>query len=238
MHTIDPQSISHFDQFAQAWWDEDGPLKTLHQMNPARLSYLQHCVSQNFGPTQIRLEGLDVLDVGCGGGILSEPMARLGARVTGIDACEKTIEFAHRHAQEMGLSIHYQHSPVEETTGTFDVVTALEIIEHVNAPESFIAHCCARVKPGGLFILSTLNRTFKSYLLAIKVAEDLLRLVPQGTHQWQKFLRPREVHRALEKCGFEVLSQSGIRVDWMRKTMRLHPNTDINYILAARAPLS
>jgi len=235
MQTVDPLEIEHFKTLARHWWDEDGPFKTLHQLNPVRIDYILKYIQQHFNVSQKKLESLRFLDVGCGGGLLSEPLARLGAHVTALDAVAENIAFAQQHAQEMGLTIHYIHSCVEDFQDQpFDVVTALEILEHVQNPALFIQHCCRLVRPGGLLFFSTINRTFKAYVLAIKIAEDILNLIPRGTHQWQKFLRPKEIEKYLTQNNCKILNRTGIKVDLLHKTMKLTDNCDVNYMMVAQ----
>ena len=185
MSSIDTQEIDNFSKDADRWWDEDGPFKPLHRLNPVRLSYIKNQVCQHFGRDVQALDafkGLKILDVGCGGGLVCEPLARMGANVTGADADPIAIETAISHAKDSGLKIEYHNKPAEALNKTFDAVLALEIIEHVANPQEFVNSVSNLVKPGGIAIFSTLNRNPKSFLLGIVAAEHILRWVPQGTH--------------------------------------------------------
>lgn len=230
--TVDQQEIQHFATLSHQWWDEQGPFKMLHTLNPVRIEYLIKHI-QNHYPHENAFSNFSVLDVGCGGGLLSEPLARLGFKVCGVDACEPNIEIAKWHANEMDLNIDYRAQVVEEITEHFDIVCALEIIEHVSDWQLFVQQCCQRVRPGGLLFLSTINRTFKAYLLAVKLAEDVLNFVPKGTHQWQKFVRPQEVHKSLRRNALELIDQKGFVYDLYGNTMKISDNMDVNYILVA-----
>lgn len=239
--TVNAAEVQQFDSLAAQWWDESGPLKPLHRLNPVRLGYLksQICAhfkrdSEGFSP----FKGLSLLDVGCGGGLVTEPLCRLGANVTGIDAAAKNIKVAKTHAQQHGLSISYEATSVEKLAATgkkFDVVTALEIVEHVDDPALFIASCARLVKKNGLIIFSTLNRTPKSYLLGIIAAEYILRWVPAGTHNWKKFLKPSEIARPLGEHGFEVTDITGLIFAPLAREFRLsESDVEVNYFLVAR----
>ncbi|RZI45809.1 bifunctional 2-polyprenyl-6-hydroxyphenol methylase/3-demethylubiquinol 3-O-methyltransferase UbiG [Candidatus Finniella inopinata] len=203
--TINPEEVYQFDQIADQWWDEAGPFKPLHQLNPCRLQFIKNHISRNFkiDPLSAQpLKGLKILDVGCGGGILCEPLARLGATVTGIDASPKAIETAKIHAKQFDLEINYQVASVEELPPQpFDIVCALEIIEHVDHPGQFLKACANLLSRDGLFFISTLNKTVKSYLQGIIAAEYILRLVPRGTHDWNRFVEPATLARWLQDCG-------------------------------------
>jgi 2-polyprenyl-6-hydroxyphenyl methylase/3-demethylubiquinone-9 3-methyltransferase len=239
--TIDAAEVRQFEALAAEWWDESGPMKPLHQLNPVRLGYLKSricphfkCKESSFTP----FTGLHMLDVGCGGGLVTEPLRRLGADVTGIDAGAENIKIAKKHAQMHDLDIHYAATTVEKmaaTGKTFDVVTALEIIEHVADPALFISACCRLVKKNGLLVFSTLNRTPKSYLLGIIAAEYILRWVPAGTHDWKKFVRPSELARPLEAQGFEITDISGLVYNPLRRAFGLSTtDMDVNYFLTAK----
>lgn len=238
--SVDPQEIAHFSRMADEWWDENGKFRPLHKLNPARLTFLRDRIAGHF-QRNIRepapLEGLELIDIGCGGGLVSEPMARLGARVTGIDAAEKNIAVASLHAEQSGLTIDYRCMTAEALAAQdkrFDVVLALEIVEHVADVALFVRSCAAIAKPGGLVICSTLNRTAKSFAIAILGAEYVLRWLPIGTHQWKKFLRPSELCRALRESGLHIEDMAGLVY---------HPLTDrwaieardlsVNYLVVA-----
>jgi 2-polyprenyl-6-hydroxyphenyl methylase/3-demethylubiquinone-9 3-methyltransferase len=238
--TVNAAEVEQFDSLATQWWDESGPLKPLHRLNPVRLGYLKNQICGHFKRDRegfSPLKGLSLVDVGCGGGLVTEPLCRLGANVTGIDAAAKNIKVAKKHAQEHGLDIQYQATSVEKLAASgkkFDVVTALEIVEHVDDPALFIASCAKLVKKNGLIIFSTLNRTPKSYLLGIIAAEHILRWVPKGTHDWKKFLKPSEIARPLTKEGFEVTDITGLVFDPLARGFRLsETDVDVNYFLMA-----
>lgn len=234
--SIDPSEIQHFACLAQDWWDEKGPFKALHDTNLARLSFLKEHICKHFSKDMDAFNsfnGLSFLDVGCGGGLMSEPLARLNGQVTGIDATAQNIEVASQHAQEAGLAISYAHQTVEEHAHAYDVVIALEILEHVANPCEFIANCIARVKPGGLIFLSTLNRTSASYLLGIVAAENILKMVPKGTHQWEKFMTPGELKEIIEANNAMVSDIKGIGYSIFEKCWQITQNKMINYIVCA-----
>jgi len=228
------KEILSFDQQASQWWDENGPFKLLHRMNPLRLHYITSHLKKYFNLQENRepLKGLKILDVGCGGGTLCEPLARLGATVTGIDASKNAIEVATLHANEMGLSIDYQClAPEEIQNETFDCVIALEIIEHVSDVRRFIETCCTLTK-GPLF-LSTLNRTPSSFLGAIVGAEYLLRWVPKGTHQWDQFIKPSELAQHLRTQDFHLKDIQGMSYNPIFKKWSFSTEPAINYISMA-----
>ena len=232
--TVDETEIANFTRMAGEWWDTQGKFKPLHDMNPLRIQYIVDKVQQYVSSP---LKGLNLLDIGCGGGLICEPMARLGAHVTGIDAGEKNIEVAKLHAQKMGLNIDYRCMAAEELAGNtqFDVVLALEIIEHVADFGAFAAASAQLLKPGGLLIYSTLNRTAKSYALAIIGAEYVLRWLPRGTHDWKKFVKPSELCRELRHNHIEVTHMTGMVMNPLDFKWRLEPkDVDVNYFVAGR----
>jgi 2-polyprenyl-6-hydroxyphenyl methylase/3-demethylubiquinone-9 3-methyltransferase len=237
---VNPDEVEQFSRIAEEWWDPHGKFKPLHQINPARLGYLREQICRHFKhDTQAvkALSGLRLLDIGCGGGLICEPMARMGAAVTGIDASEKNIKTACVHAQQSGLNIDYRAATAESMQEQFDVVLALEIIEHVEGPEEFIRCCAALVKPGGLLIMSTLNRTAKSFAMAIVGAEYVLRLLPRGTHQWKKFIRPDEMSAAMSAAGLDIRDTSGLVLNPLRMQWQMHDSdTDVNYLMTAVKP--
>lgn len=248
LNTIDPEEIDHFSRLADSWWDPLGKFKPLHQINPLRIGYIRDQAAAHFQNAS-GLAGRSLLDIGCGGGLICEPMARLGARVTGIDASEKNIAVAKLHAEQSGLEIDYRCMPVEElgkenasalplfTSAplAYDIVLALEIIEHVADVEAFIAASCTLVKPGGLIIYSTINRTFKSFALAIVGAEYVLRLIPRGTHDWNKFLRPHELVNPLRSNGIEITGMTGMKMNPLTLKWELDAkDVSVNYLVAGR----
>jgi 2-polyprenyl-6-hydroxyphenyl methylase / 3-demethylubiquinone-9 3-methyltransferase len=224
--TINPAEIEKFAKLAHAWWDEAGAFKPLHQFNPARLAWISEQIIQQHG----KIEGLSILDVGCGGGLVCEPLARLGANVTGIDAASQNIEAAKIHAATSGLAINYQVAAAESITTTFDVVLALEIIEHVDDVPLFCASLQKLVKPEGLLIVATLNRTAKSFALAIVGAEYVLRWLPRGTHDWRKFLKPSEIIAHLP--AMQVSASTGMVYNPLKGSWRASPDMGSNYMLA------
>lgn len=226
--TVNEAEVEKFSDLAGEWWHESGVHRLLHEMTPHRVGFIKETVG--------KLSGKTVLDIGCGGGLLSEPLARLGAHVTGIDASQKAIDIATQHAQDQGLPIDYLCTSVEEMAQgakKFDIVIASEVIEHVDHVPSFLAHCCQLTNTNGHLILSTLNRTWKSYLLAIAGAEYILRWVPQGTHDWSKFLMPSEIADWLRPHGFSLQSLRGLVYNPFEKRWKFSQDMGVNYILAA-----
>lgn len=239
--TINAAEIAQFDGVAGGWWDASGPFRPLHRLNPVRLRYIRDAVLAHFhrksGGFNV-LQGLTVLDVGCGGGLLCEPLARMGAVVTGIDASGKAIAVARDHAAAGDLIIDYQQAETGDLLRgkkQFDLVCAMEVIEHVDHPEQFVAELAQLVKPGGMLLMSTLNRTPKSFLLGIVAAEYILRWIPRGTHQWQKFIRPSELAHLLAKHKMIQQDVSGLIFDPLRQEFRLDArDVAVNYLLWAR----
>jgi 2-polyprenyl-6-hydroxyphenyl methylase/3-demethylubiquinone-9 3-methyltransferase len=232
--TIDNEEISRFSRIADEWWNEKGKFAPLHSMNPVRIEYIRDKIISNFGS----VNSLSLLDTGCGGGLISEPMARLGANVTGIDASEKNIAVATLHAEKMGLNIDYRCTTVEAmalTGAKFDVILALEIVEHVSDLDLFIKSISGLLKPDGVIILSTLNRTAKSYGLAIIGAEYVLRMLPIGTHSWKKFLRPSEICQKLEKNNIEITELMGMAMNPLTWKWKLDSkDLAVNYIVTGK----
>lgn len=231
MSNIDQAELEKFDAIAQNWWDPEGEFKPLHAINPLRLDFINSHVD--------RLKDQRVLDIGCGGGILSESMARQGANVTAIDMAEGVIKIAKSHALEQQLDIDYQLSTAEDFAAkhaaSFDLVTCMEMLEHVPDPASVVQACAELVKPGGLVFLSTLNRNLKSFLMAIVGAEYALQLVPAGTHEYEKFIKPSELDRALRANQLQSLDITGIRYHPLQQSYSLDPrDIDVNYLLCAR----
>jgi len=240
--TLDKSEVKRFAALAQEWWDPKGKFAPLHAMNPARLTYIRDriCAHAARDPrSPLSLQGISIADIGCGGGLLCEPLARLGARVTGLDPAEETIRAARAHAQAQGLDITYRAERAErlvELNEKFDVVLTMEVIEHVPDVPTFIAMVAKLVSPSGLIILSTLNRTFKSYALAIIGAEFVLRWLPTGTHQWDRFVTPGELSAAVKNARLEEKDRRGIIFSPLRGEWLLSGDTDVNYVMTARKP--
>lgn len=237
--TLDAREVERFSAMAREWWDPAGKFAPLHAMNPARLTYIRDSICAHFGRdgrAPSPLAGLTVSDIGCGGGLLCEPLARLGASVTGLDPARDTIEAARAHAATMGLEIDYRADRAETLAGageTFDTVLALEVVEHVPDVAAFLALVARLVKPGGLIIVSTINRTLKSYALAILGAEYVLRWLPVGTHQWDRFVTPGELAGSLASASLNETGRRGIVFHPLRGEWILSSDTDVNYIMAA-----
>jgi 2-polyprenyl-6-hydroxyphenyl methylase / 3-demethylubiquinone-9 3-methyltransferase len=242
--TIDEEEVARFSRLARQWWDPYGPMAALHKFNPVRLAYIRDHVTAHFGRDSKALDsltGLRVLDIGCGGGILSEPLARLGASVTGADPSENNIAVAREHAAQSGLTIDYRATSVEalELPGeTFDVVLAMEVVEHVADVGLFVDVAGAMVKPGGLLFVATLNRTMKSFALAIVGAEYILRWLPRGTHQWNKFLTPNELEIAIAGSGLFIADETGVIYNFLADRWQLSSDMDVNYMLVAERNLA
>ncbi len=235
--SILPGEIEQFSSHAGDWWDPDGSEAMLHKLNPVRLKYLRDQVDQHWqaDETGFRpLEGKTALDVGCGAGLLAEPLARLGARVTAIDASEELIEAAKAHAEASGLAIDYRAYAVEDLSGQFDLVTSLEVVEHVAEPGAFVAALAARLAPGGLLVMSTPNRTAWSRLLTVTLAEGFGR-VPRGTHDFAKFITPDELCAMIRNAGLRVIDVEGIAFSPL-KGLHLSDDTKLNYLVSASGP--
>ena len=220
----DPAELAKFGELAHRWWDPQGEFRPLHELNPLRLSWIDGLA---------RLAGKDVLDVGCGGGILSESMARLGARVTGIDLSEKPLRVAQLHLLESGLSIDYQEISAEALAqsrpASFDVVTCMELLEHVPEPPSTVAACAHLLKPGGRAFFSTINRNPKAYLFAVVGAEYVLKLLPKGTHDYQRFIKPSELSRWCRDAGLRIVELKGMTYNPLTQVYRLGEDCSVNY---------
>jgi 2-polyprenyl-6-hydroxyphenyl methylase/3-demethylubiquinone-9 3-methyltransferase len=237
--TIDRNETAHFSRLAEQWWTPRGSWATLHKFNLVRLGYIRDRAVAHFGRDQQRVDcltGLRMLDIGCGGGILSEPLARLGAAVVGADPSEQNIAVARRHAAEAGLSIDYRSTTAETLAAageTFDVVLAMEVVEHVADFGRFVDLTAGMVKPGGLMFVGTLNRTLKSFAVAIVGAEYILNWIPRGTHHWNKFIKPNELKVALERGGLHSIDETGVAYNLFADRFQLSPAVDVSYMVIA-----
>lgn len=241
--SVDPAEVAKFQAMAAEWWDAEGKFRPLHMMNPVRLDYITRQIAAEFGRdlrAPLPFAGLRLLDIGCGGGLLCEPMARLGADVVGADAAEGNIPVARLHAAEMGLTIDYRHTTAEALTDAgeaFDVVLNMEVIEHVADPPAYLAACRALLKPGGLMVCSTLNRNPKSFALAIVGAEWVMRWLPKGTHDWQKFITPDELYDLLRRAGLTPVDRKGMVFNPVSWRWRLSDrDLSVNYVTTALRP--
>jgi 2-polyprenyl-6-hydroxyphenyl methylase/3-demethylubiquinone-9 3-methyltransferase len=234
--SIRQDEVARFDALAQDWWDPAGPMAPLHKINPVRIGWLVETLARRFrslGPAP--LDGLRILDIGCGAGLLSEPLSRLGARVTGLDPAPAAIEAARAHAEATGAELAYRAGTVEELAAEgqkFDAVLAMEVVEHVEDVSGFVATAASLVAPGGILCLSTLNRTAKSFALAILGAEYVLRWLPRGTHHWEQFVTPLELMGALRRAGFVASTRKGLSFDPLRREWRLTDDMSVNYFMA------
>ena len=240
--TVDAREIAQFAAIADAWWDEEGAFKPLHRLNPVRLRYIRDNLCAHFGldsEAPKPLSGLRLADVGCGGGLLCEPLTRMGATVTGIDAAEEGIAAARAHAEAVGLEIDYRAATAESLVAageSFDAIISMEVLEHVADVDAFLAACRDLTRPGGALALSTLNRTPKSYLMAIVGAEYVLRWLPRGTHDWKKFIRPSELAAALRRQGLEMTDLTGIEYSALADRFSLGDDLGVNYLAFATRP--
>ncbi len=242
--TIDEEEVARFSRISGQWWDPHGPMAALHKFNPVRLAYIRDRAAAHFGRDPKRLDslaGLRLLDIGCGGGILSEPLARLGATLVGADPSDSNIAVAQQHAAQSGLSIDYRSTSAEALAAAgerFDVVLAMEVIEHVADVGLFVEVAAELVKPGGLLFVATLNRTLKSFALAIVGAEYILRWLPRGTHQWDKFVTPNELEIAIEQSGMQAASETGVIYNLLADRWQLSSDMDVNYMVVAEKSLA
>jgi len=242
--TVDAQEIAKFSAMAAEWWDPHGKFRPLHKFNPTRLAFIREQVCAHFGhdsDVPQPLEGLRLLDIGCGGGLLSEPMTRLGARVTGADAGEKNIKTASVHAAEQGLNIDYRHTTAEALADAgeqFDVILNMEVIEHVADTQAFMKACGACLRPGGLMIVATLNRTARAFALAIVGAEYVLGWLPRGTHEWNKFITPDEMRTLMTQATLQPGPITGVSFNPLADKWSVSGDTAVNYMMTATKPAS
>jgi 2-polyprenyl-6-hydroxyphenyl methylase / 3-demethylubiquinone-9 3-methyltransferase len=240
--TVDDAEVERFSALASEWWDPRGNMAVLHKFNPVRLGFIKEAACRHFGRDAKRLDalaGLRILDIGCGGGILSEPLARLGADVVGADPAKANVEAARLHAAEAGVAVDYRASTAEALADAgerFDVVLAMEVVEHVADLSLFIKRCAEMVKPGGLMVVATINRTIKSFAFAIVGAEYLLRWLPRGTHQWDKFITPNELEAVLERHGLRTIDETGVIYNLVADCWQLATDMDVNYMVTAEKP--
>jgi len=237
--TIEPAEVAYYDRLAEQWWDRQGKFWPLHRLNELRVQYLKQAICLHFGrwsEDDRPLAGLNVIDIGCGGGILSESMATLGANVHGIDVAEKGINVARRHSRQAGLAIRYEHATVEEIVERgqkYDVVLNMEVVEHVADLPLFMSACSQLVKPGGMMFIATINRTLLSWLFAIVGAEYVLGWLPRGTHSWRKFVQPAELEQLLSRSGLQIKVASGVKINPFTRRFSLSKRLAVNYMLSA-----
>ncbi|WP_337269256.1 bifunctional 2-polyprenyl-6-hydroxyphenol methylase/3-demethylubiquinol 3-O-methyltransferase UbiG [Oryzifoliimicrobium ureilyticus] len=240
--TIDQSEVDRFSALAAEWWNPAGKFRPLHKFNPVRLAYIREKASANFGRDQRDakpLAGLRVLDIGCGGGLLSEPLARMGADVVGADPSEKNVGIATTHARASGVSVDYRAVTAEQLAAageTFDIILNMEVVEHVSDVNLFLSTCAKMVRPGGIMFIATINRTMKARALAIFAAENVLRWLPRGTHQYEKLVRPEEVERPLAANGLLITERTGVFFHPVANQWRLSKDMDVNYMLLAKRP--
>ena len=239
--SVDPEEVEKFSRMAAEWWDPESQFKPLHKFNPVRLGFIRDAICSHFGRSGATpLEGLRILDIGCGGGLVCEPMARLGAAVTGVDAAEANVKTASVHAQEQGLGIDYRHGVAEQLLESgeppFDVVLNLEVMEHVADPHAFLVDCSKLVKPGGLMICATINRTPKAFAMAIVGAEWVLGWLPRGTHRFAKLVKPAEIRAALREGGMTMREPVGVLYNPLNDQFSMGTDTAVNYMAVAEKP--
>ena len=240
--TVDPREVGRFAALAAEWWNPRGKMRVLHKFNPVRLAYLRETLTAHFGRdarAMRPLEGLRLVDIGCGGGLLSEPLARMGADVVGIDPAERNVRIASLHAEESGIAVDYRATTAEALADAgerFDVVMAMEVVEHVADVGLFLARAAEMVKPGGLLVAATLNRTKRSFALAIVGAEYVLGWLPKGTHDWNKFVTPDELEAALAAGGLSVIDRQGVVFNPLSDEWRRSSDLSVNYMMVAERP--
>ena len=240
--SVEPAEVEKFSRLAAEWWNPDGKFAVLHKFNPLRLAYIREQVTARFGRDPFSnhpYAGLDFLDIGCGGGLLSEPMARLGARVTGIDPSEKNIKTAVTHSEEQALAINYRVASAETLAAEgqrFDVILNMEVVEHVREPAQFIRTCASMLKADGFMFVATISRTLKSFGLAIIGAEYILGWLPKGTHRWENFITPEELHDQLEAAGLKPIETVGVIYNPLAGAWQRSKDTDVNYMTLASRP--
>ena len=239
---IDRGEVARFDALAATWWDEAGPMRVLHRFNSVRVAYIRDALCARHGRDPagpLPLDGLTICDVGCGGGVLSEPLARLGATVTGLDPATRNLAVARAHAEAAGLAVDYRAETIEqivESQKDFDAVLIMEVVEHVADRTAFVRAACAAVRPGGTLFAATINRTLRSFALAIVGAEYVLGWLPRGTHDWEKFVTPDEFARAIRAGGIDVADTVGVVYSPLGDTWRAGRDTAVNYMLRAERP--
>jgi 2-polyprenyl-6-hydroxyphenyl methylase/3-demethylubiquinone-9 3-methyltransferase len=241
--TVDAGEVAKFEAMAAEWWDPNGKFKPLHMLNPCRLDYITAQIAAEFGrdlSADRPFAGLRLLDIGCGGGLLSEPMARLGAEVVGVDAAARNIPVAQTHAAQSGLEIDYRHGTAEALAAAgerFDVVLNMEVVEHVPDPVAFLTACQSLLRPGGLMVCSTINRNAKSFAMAIVGAEYVMRWLPKGTHEWRKFITPDELYGYLEQAGLKPVDRKGFVFNPVSWSWAISPrDLSVNYVTASTKP--
>ena len=240
--SIDPREIDQFSRIAETWWNPRGPMATLHKFNPVRLGFVRERAAAHFQRDVKQLDalsGLRMLDIGCGGGLLSEPLARMGASVVGADPAERNIAVARAHAEQTGVAVDYRCTTAEDLAAageTFDIVLAMEVVEHVVDMPAFVKTCAGMVRPGGLMFAATLNRTLKSFALAIVGAEYVLRWLPRGKHQYEKLVRPEELETGLGKAGLRIADRLGVTYNPLADTWNRSRDMDVNYMMLAERP--
>ncbi|NRB03924.1 MAG: bifunctional 2-polyprenyl-6-hydroxyphenol methylase/3-demethylubiquinol 3-O-methyltransferase UbiG [Rhodobacteraceae bacterium] len=241
--TIDPQEVAKFEAMAAEWWDPNGKFKPLHMLNPCRLDYITRQIAEEFDRdlrSELPFAGLRILDIGCGGGLLAEPMARLGADVVGADAAAGNIPVARVHAEQSGLKVDYRHTTAEDMAAAgeqFDAVLNMEVVEHVADPLAYLTACQTLLKPGGLMVCSTINRNPKSYMMAIIGAEHVMRWLPKGTHEWSKFITPDELFDLIRQGGLTPVDRQGFVFNPLTWSWRLSDrDLSVNYVTASTKP--